>query len=375
MVDLALKILLHDRLRFAITVAGVAFAVALVLIQVGLFMGLLDNASVMIEKSRAELWVTPRNTPNIDFAQPISETLVRRVRSTPGVARADNLIVLFTTIALPSGAREGLLVYALEDFGFWNLPWKVTEGNIDDLKRGRFMVLDHAADRRFGETRVGDYREVFGTRVKVIGRTRDALSFTTTPIAFMDHDRAQMLSPVDMTGRTHYILVKLAPGADVERVRRELQRRLPYQDVLTKAEFAQQSRRYWVESTGLGLNMGTTVFLGGLIGIVVVAQTLYTSAMEHLKEFATVKAIGGSNRDIYGILGKQALIAAVLGYGLGVLITHAVRPALAGIDLKLMVSPPLLVGVLIGAVVLCLAAALLSFHKVARIDPALVFRS
>lgn len=375
MVDLAVKMLLHDRLRFAITVAGVAFAVALVLIQVGLFLGILDNASVMIERSRADIWITPHNTPNIDFAQPIPEILVGRARSTPGVARADKLIVLFTTIALPSGAREGFLVYALEDFGFWGLPWNLSEGRLEDLKRGRFMVLDHAADRRFGPTRPGDYREVFGTRFKIIGRSRDALSFTTTPIAFMDHDRAQKLSPQDMEGRTHYVLVKLTEGADLETVRRELKKRLPYQDVLTRAEFADQSRRYWLESTGLGLNMGTTVLLGGLIGIVVVAQTLYASAMEHLKEFATVKAIGGSNRDIYTILGKQAVIAAVVGYVLGVAMTHAARPALAGLQLKLLVSPRLLLGVFAGAVLLCLAAALLSFRKVARIDPALVFRS
>lgn len=375
MVDLALKMLLHDRLRFGITVAGVAFAVALVLIQVGLFMGLLDNASIIIERSRAELWITPRNTPNIDFAQPISETLVRRARSTQGVERADNLIVLFTTIALPTGGREGFMVYALEDYGFWNLPWNVSEGNLEDLRRGWFMMLDHSADRRFGPTRIGDYREVFGVRFKVIGRTRDALSFTTTPIAFMDYDRAQKISPTDMDGRTNYILVKLAPGADPEAVRAELRRRLPYQDVLTRAEFAAQSRHYWLESTGLGLNMGTTVFLGGLIGVVVVAQTLYASAMEHLKEFATVKAIGGSNLDIYRILGKQALIAAVVGYGLGVALTYLVRPALAGLQLKLLVSTELLLAVFAGSVALCLAAAMLSFRKVANIDPALVFRT
>ena len=51
--------------------------------------------------------------------------------------------------------------------------------------------------------------------------------------------------------------------------------------------------------------MYMTVFLGCLVGIVVVAQTLYTSTMEHIKEFGTVKAIGGSNWDIYKILGRS----------------------------------------------------------------------
>ncbi|MEO6324287.1 MAG: ABC transporter permease, partial [Thermoanaerobaculia bacterium] len=126
MVSLARRNLFHDKLRFVITVAGVAFAVMLVFVQVGLFLGLLDNASITIEKMSADLWVTSKNTPNIDFAHTFPETYVQRVRSVPGVARADNLIVWFMQMALPSGAQEGTEVYALEDFSAWNIPWKVT---------------------------------------------------------------------------------------------------------------------------------------------------------------------------------------------------------------------------------------------------------
>ena len=63
MVDLARKILLYDKIRFAVTVMGVAFAVALVFVQVGLFQGLISNASVTIEQSAADLWVTAQKAP------------------------------------------------------------------------------------------------------------------------------------------------------------------------------------------------------------------------------------------------------------------------------------------------------------------------
>src|SRR5579871_6754022 len=100
MVDLALKMLLHDKLKFAITVAGVAFAVTLVLVQVGLFLGLMDNASVTIDHISADLWVTSKNSPNVDFAHPFPEGRVDRVRTIPGVERADNLIVWFSQMSL-----------------------------------------------------------------------------------------------------------------------------------------------------------------------------------------------------------------------------------------------------------------------------------
>jgi putative ABC transport system permease protein len=123
------------------------------------------------------------------------------------------------------------------------------------------------------------------------------------------------------------------------------------------------------------MNMGVTVFLGILVGIVVVAQTLYTSAVEHVKEFGTVKAIGGSNWDIYRILGEQALIAAVVGFVAGALISLALRPVMAKLYLNVLISPGFAAAVFAGTVLMCLGAAMLSFRRVAMIDPALVFRT
>ncbi len=374
-VDLATKSLLHDKLRFFITVSGVAFAVTLVFVQVGLFFGLMSNASLTIDQIDADLWVTSHNTPNVDFAHTFPETYIKRVRSTPGVAKADNLIVWFMNVNLPTGAVEGTEVYALENFDAWNFPQNVLEGNLGDLRRGPYMVLDDSAKKRWGNFEVEDYREVLGRRLKIIGRTIDAKSFTTTPLTFMDYRLAQSLNESDLRGNTTYVLVKLAPGANVETVRKEMATRLPYNDIFTKEEWAKRSRTYWIESTGLGLNMYITVFLGCLVGIVVVAQTLYTSTMEHIREFGTVKAIGGGNGDIYLILGKQATIAAIAGFALGALQAFALKPAMAKIDLKLIIPTQLYFFVLIGAVALCLGAALISFRKVASIDPALVFRT
>jgi putative ABC transport system permease protein len=300
--------------------------------------------------------------------------MVERVRSIPGVARADNLIVWFARVSLPSGANENAVIYALEDFARWGLPWNIVEGDPRDLRRGKYVILDESARKRFGTFAVGDYRELFGQRLKIIGRTEEARSFTTNPIAFLDYRVAQSLNRQELHNRTTYILVKLAPGADLEAVRAAIRGRLPYNDVRTRAEWAARSRSYWTDSTGLGLNMMMTVFLGCLVGVVVVAQTLYTSTMEHLKEFATVKAIGGGNGDIYRIIGKQAAIAAAVGFALGTAMAFGLRPAMAAIDLRLVLTPPFAAAVFAGTLALCLGASAISFRKVAAIDPALVFR-
>ena len=367
--------LLDEKVRFAATVLGVGFAAGLVLVQVGLFFGLLDNASITIERLDADLWVTARNTPNVDFGNPFLETYVQRVRSVPGVKRADNLIVWYAIVALPTGAKESVIYYGLKDFAAWRFPWNVESGDpTRSPAADHYVLLDASAERRFGPFRAGDYREFQGRRLKIIGRTREALSFTTSPVAFLDYKLAQSLSPDELRGRTTFIVVRLEPGADAAAVKYEIGRRLPYNDVYTRVEWAARSRGYWIESTGLGLTLFLTVTLGALVGVVIVAQTLYASTTEHLVEFGMVKALGGGNLTVYAIVAEQASYAAALGYGLAAALAHGLVPLLARLDMKLIVSPTLLGLVFVGTQALCVGAGSLSFRKVAALDPAIVFR-
>jgi putative ABC transport system permease protein len=190
----------------------------------------------------------------------------------------------------------------------------------------------------------------------------------------MDYRQAQELHQ-SLPQRTSYILVKAAAGADPAEVAARIRATLPHNDVYTAEEWARRSRNYWVRQTGLGMSMGVTVFLGILVGIVIVAQTLYTSAVEHVREFGTVKAIGGSNWDIYRILGEQAVIAALVGFAIGGLLSLAMRPLMAKLYLNVLITPGFAATVFVGTVLMCLGAAMLSFRRVAGIDPALVFRT
>ena len=141
MVDLARKNLLHDKLRFLITVSGVAFAVTLVFVQVGLFLGLLDNASITIEHIDADLWVTSRNTPNVDFAHTFPESYVQRVRSVPGrrAGRQPDRLVHDRRPA-DRARRRARSSTPWRTSRRWNLPWNVTEGDLADLRRGRLPL-------------------------------------------------------------------------------------------------------------------------------------------------------------------------------------------------------------------------------------------
>lgn len=375
MTDLALRMLLHDRGKFAITLAGVAFAVTLVFVQLGLFRGLLGNATVTIEHADADLWITSKNVPNVDFPHYFPDAHVQRVRSVPGVARADNLMVSFVTMQLPTGAEETVVIYGLEDPGAWKLPWVVSEGEADLVRRGKTMLLDEAAARRFGKFEVGDRRELFGQRVDIVGKTKEALSFTTMPMAFTSLRVAQELEPNLFGGRTAYVLVKLAAGADAQSVAAEIRRRLPYNDVYTRGAWAARTRDYWVVSTGLGLNMALTVFLGILVGVTVVAQTLYASALDHTRDFGTLKALGATSGHVCGVVALQAGAAGLLGFFCALPVVFLLRTAARSAGLDVVLTWETGMAILAGSLALCVAASLLTFRRIASIDPALVFRT
>ena len=373
MLHTAVRLFVHDRAKCVIAIVGVAFAVTLVVVQVGLFRGLLANSTVTIEEADADLWITSKNTPNVDFPHYFPDAYVDRVRSIAGVARADNLIVAYVGMQLPNGAEETVLVYGLDEPTAWHLPWAVAGGSIADLRRGAVMVLDDSATRRFGPFDVGDHRELFGHRLEIIAKTRGALSFTTMPIAFTSLRVAQELQP-GFDGRTAYVLVKLAPGARAADVEGEIRRRLPYNDVLTRPTWATKTRDYWVVSTGLGMNMGLTVFLGVLIGTTIVAQTLYAATLDRTREFGALKAIGATSGHVMALVATQAVLAALLGLACAVPAVLALRALARTVGLAIVVTWPQAGAVVVGTVAMCLASSLVTFRRLAKIDPALVFR-
>ncbi len=373
MLDVALRMFFHDRGKSILAVSGVAFAVTLVFVQVGLFQGLLRNATVTIDHADADVWITSKNVPNIDFPHYFPDSRVNRVRSVPGVVRADNLFLAYVGIQLPTGAEETVIVYGVDDPSAWNLPWAMLEGSAEGVRTGRTMLLDDSATRRFGPFRIGEHRELFGHRLEIVGRTREALSFTTMPLAFTSFRQGQELQESLFQDRTAYILVKVA-DADAKSVAEELRKRLPYNDVFTRDEWSDRTRSYWVVSTGLGMNMALTVFLGILVGVTVVAQTLYAATLDHLREFGTLKAIGATSGHVCGLVAVQATAAALLGYVLAIPVVALLRQAARSLGLEIVLTPALAVQTLAGCLLLCLVASLLTFRRIATIDPAMVFR-
>src|SRR5262249_26143395 len=136
-----------------------------------------------------------------------------------------------------------------------------------------------------------------------------------------------------------------------------------------------EEESYWMFGTGGGVTVLIAAGLGMLVGVVVVAQTIYAATVDHIKEYGTLKAIGAANRYIYRVIAQQALVSAVAGYSVGIGIALAVsRASLAGTT-AILIPWTLVAGLAVATAVMCLGASVVSINKATRIDPAMVFRS
>jgi putative ABC transport system permease protein len=168
-------------------------------------------------------------------------------------------------------------------------------------------------------------------------------------------------------------MVRVKPGADVLQVRSAIKTGLRNVDVLTNQEFVDRSIEHWLFATGAGAALIAGAVLGLIVGIVVVAQTLYASTKDHLNEFATLRALGASANYIHRVILFQAFFSAVLGFGIGILLSYVVVWATWNTHLNILLTPRL-AAILFGVTLaMCIFSAIAAIIKVTRIDPAMVF--
>jgi putative ABC transport system permease protein len=142
---------------------------------------------------------------------------------------------------------------------------------------------------------------------------------------------------------------------------------------MTAAEFSDRSRSFWLFGTGAGAALFAGALLAMVVGSVVVAQTLYSSTKEHLYEFATLRAIGSSGAYLHTVIITQALLSAVVGFGIAFVIGVFIVRLTADSALPVLMTPALTVILFILTVVMCVISALSSILKIMRMDPAMVF--
>lgn len=365
---LALRNLLHDRVSLALVAGGVAVAIMLVHVQLGLFLGFWRMTGAVIDHAGAQLWIAPKGTDSFD--DPSNSLAVQRtaVAVIPGVRAVRPLAVGFARWQAPGGDASSVIMVGTTPGSDRALPWSLDRAPRAALDRPDGVVIDRTYQADLGITQAGELAMIEDQRARVTGFSSGIRSFTTAPYVFTRIGRARAILGLGRGAYT-YLLVDLVDKAAAGQVKAELERRFPSVEVFTTDEFFALNANKWMFSTGAGAALLGGAILGALVGAAIVGQTIYAGTKEHLRQFATLRALGARSRYIIHIVLLQAALSGLIGYLIALAAGCAVTAATAATAMPVVLSWPLGLLLFLLTLMICLGSAVAATFRVTRIDP------
>jgi len=369
----SLRLLLHEKGRLIASIGGVTFALLLMLLQVGFRNALLDSAVELLGRLDADIVVVHKDKRPFLARNRIPKERLYQAASVPGVASTAPLWMGFSywkneehgtvhpiRIIGIDPQHSSLLIDALE-------PYR------DGLRRRGAALIDSRSRSSYGYRGPGP-AQVARKRIDVIGSFPLGTDFETDGTLLVSEET---FIDINGYGRRYFevALVKLEPGANMEDVLGELRRILPT-DVraYSKQELIARDIDYWRTGTPVSIILLIGVALGFAVGVVICYQILYTDVLDHLAEFATLKAIGYSDRYIQAVVFMEAIVLAGLALVPAIALSSALLAllrAVSGLPAFLSGGDILAVGAL--SFVMCSLAGALALRKVRLLDPADLF--
>lgn len=366
---MAYRNLTRERIRLGVSVGAVAFAVMLIVLIRGLYVGITAQATAYIRSVGADIWVAEAGTPG-DFFHSVSVlpgTTAASIARVPGVGDVEPLIgrpVVFRH----DGRDVDVYLLGVAESGA-GAPTRVLRGR--RVPRSGEIVVDRVFANNTG-LEIGSVVDIRGSRLRVVGVTAEGNAVVSQFAWGNAADVGPMLGTPDTV---NYLLVDVAGDADVGDVAKRIAADTPEAAPLTSAEFQRRNTADLRESF-LPIVL-VLVVIACIIGIAIIGLTIYTATIEKSREYGVLKAIGFSNRRLAGVVLIQALAAGVVGFvvgtALGLAVRSPLRAAVPSFVTVISARDVALVGV--GAVVMSLIAAMLPLRPLAHVDPASVFRA
>lgn len=385
MIRTALTMLVGDRPKFLGIVFGLAFGALLMTQQGAIFRGVMVLVyNHVTDTPQADIWVSDPGMQELDVSHALRWRDLDLVRSAEGVRWA---VPLQRRAAIARGEGDlnvQIVVLGIDDATLIGAPpaGSLVAGDREDLRRPDAIIIDeHGAATKLrvtlpdGSSRprsVGDSLTIQGRSLEVVGICRSTLSLMLFPTAYMQRSGLSALLATD--DPFNLILVGADDRHDHAAVCRDIGDRTRLA-ARTRDELAGHLHDFVLLKTGIPANFGIAILLGFLVGCAIAGQTFNQFVLDNRRVFAAMKAMGMRNAHLGRILAIQAIVAGLLGYGLGVGAAAIFGWSLQGSDLSFRMEPPLLLLVLVAVMGTSLAAAMLSLRSVVRVDPALVFRS
>jgi putative ABC transport system permease protein len=378
MYRLALKMLFGDHAKYLMLVSGITFSTLLMAQGASLFCGIMSWTFATLRNTRAEIWIADPKVEQVNDTKPLRDTDVNRVRSAASVAWASPLYSGTIQARMFDGTFKLIQLVGVDATTFVGAPTRMLRGRLEDLRLPNTVIIDELGVERLSEGRprpigLGDTFEINDREARIVGICRAYRSFTGGPYVYTTYDRAVQYAP-SQRKMLSYILAAPRPGVDAHAAAHEIARTTGLR-AFTEGEFMWSTMWWYVKNTGIPINVGTLVLLGFIVGTVISGQTFYSFVYENTRNLGALKAMGASTATLCLMLILQSLAVGFIGYGVGLgmvsLLGNAVL-SLGKVPFLLLWQIPAIVGAAV--FVICTLSALLGIARIARLEPAIVFR-
>lgn len=377
-VPLAWLNLVHEKSRLVVALAGVAFAVLLVFMNLGFLGALAKSASMFYQYMDADVFLVSPQSLEISSTKAFPRDRLYQAAGMKGVERVMPLYLGYLQWRNPK-TRDSRAVFM---FAFnpqdqvFSLPDVNTPTALAALDRPDTVLFDLLSRPEYGSKTIGTKTEVERRTVTIGGQYELGGGFAAdATVISSDQNFLRLLEiPLNLVNMG---LVKLELGADAQEVAAELRQILP-KDVIvrTKAEIIENDRSYWITSTSTGFIFGMGVAVSCVVGVVIVYQILYTDISDHMKQYATLKAMGYRSGYLFNVVVQEAIILSILGYIPGFLSAvglYAFAANATNNALPIEMDWQRAVSVFALTVAMCVISALISVRKVVTAEPVELF--
>jgi putative ABC transport system permease protein len=385
MLRLSLKMLFGDTAKFLMLVAGLVFATFLMAQQSAVFCGLMSWTTATLKNVPAPIWVVEAKVEQVNETNPLLDTDVARVRSVDSVAWAAPIYSGILRVRLVNGSFKIIQLMGIDATTFAGAPAKLKAGNINDLRLPHAVIIDDLAVTRLAEVKgrpvkIGDMFEINDQEARVVGIADTVQSFTGGPYVWTTYERALQYAPPQ---RKMLSAVIAAPREGVSEAQcvADIQKETGLKAYLNRGfehgegDFNHSTVWWYVRNTGIPFSFGITVVIGFIVGMAISCQTFYSFVLENMKHLGALKAMGASTWTLCLMLLTQAFTVGFIGYGIGLFFTARFAfPALKNEQPPFYMPEIVPPAVFVVILLICGLSSLLGIWRVARLEPAMVFR-
>jgi len=371
----------YERLRLMAALAGIAFAVVLMLVQLGLWTALFDAGVLLYSHMKADLFVVSGQYEYIIQSRSFPRQRLKQVLAVDGVESATPVYIGLASWKNPLKLDESALMIVGFDPRSHAVTIPEVESKLQEISMPDVVLYDMQSNPKFGpiadlyKTNPRLSVEINRRRVRVGGIFNMGMGFAAVGNVFTSDTNFARLFPNRYLDDVDVGLVRLKAGVDSVKVRDQLQSFLPSDvRVMTREEFLIHEKLFWDKVSPIGFIFAMGVLMGFVVGTVIVYQILYTDVSDHLAEYATLKAMGYGDGYLFSVVFKESLLLSVLGYIPGFLVTLAVYSVTTrNTGLLVSMTWERAVTVLLLTIFMCCASGALAMRRIRSADPAEIF--